>query len=201
MKHFSLLALIAVFLSSPLWAQQFHGGLKLGVTTTQVAGDTYAGFNKAGINGGAFVNLGLGNQLAAQLELAYFMKGSRFNDQPDLPDFKQYLLRLNYIEMPVLLQYELSGFVFEAGVSFDFLLSSFEEKDYLQVSQNDWRKMTLNSVFGIMYSMSEKWMLSFRTVNSITSVRKNAVPGNVKRYGSKFGEFNDALLLSVYYIL
>ena len=38
-------------------AQKFTGGLKLGLVGSQVAGDLYGGYNKAGINAGGWIGL------------------------------------------------------------------------------------------------------------------------------------------------
>ena len=61
------------------FSQQFGGGLTAGVVGSQVAGDTFSGYNKGGIFAGGFVTLGMGGRSAMQLELAYFQKGSREN--------------------------------------------------------------------------------------------------------------------------
>ena len=50
-------------------SQQFNGGLMAGVAGTQVAGDNYSGFHKAGIFAGGFVNLLISEHSAFQMEL------------------------------------------------------------------------------------------------------------------------------------
>ena len=59
-KHFIVVLIFLLGgISEKMQAQQFHGGIALGLVGSQVAGDTYSGYNKAGISGGGFVNLNL----------------------------------------------------------------------------------------------------------------------------------------------
>ena len=44
------------FLISNLQAQNFGGGIILGLSTSQVSGDALGGFNKAGLLAGVFAN-------------------------------------------------------------------------------------------------------------------------------------------------
>jgi hypothetical protein len=181
-------------------AQQFNGGVMVGAAATTVAGDRFGGFNKAGLYGGAYVNLSVGESSYLQMELAFFQKGARNKENPDVPDLNQYLLRLNYVELPLVYQYRIAHIRFEAGVSFDFLMHHYEEVNYQPIETDVWKGMTLNSVFGLKYDLTERTVLSLRTVNSINSARKNQVEGNVRRYSRKhYGAFNDAFLLSFYF--
>lgn len=185
---------------NPLKAQQFNGGVMGGLAATTVAGDAYAGFNKVGLYGGGYVNLELSETTLVQMELAYFQKGARFNEDPDMPDKLAYILRLHYVELPLLLQYRLAEFRLEAGLSADFLVSAYEELDYLEQETDHWKRAAFNSVLGIKYELSDRLTASVRSINSINSIRKDQVTGNVRRYSRKnYGAFNDAFLLSIYY--
>ncbi len=195
-----LLPLIFLFfISLTAYTQQFNGGVMLAFVSSQVAGDTYAGFNKAGLAGGFFVSMDLNEKSALQMELHFIQKGSRYNDTTYQDDFQQYLLRLNYIDLPLLYLYKNKRFSFEAGISTSFLLSSYEEKDYFESTYDDWKKVCFNSVFGVKYKITPALEVGIRTSNSINSIRKNEVEGNVQRYSRQYGEFNDVLQLSLYY--
>ncbi len=194
------LLFVILFLQSYLiYAQQFRGGVIAGVVTSQVAGDQYSGFKKAGVSGGFFTSMNLSATTSVELDLIFIQKGSRFNADPELPGFQNYLLRLNYADLPFVIQYKLAGIIFEGGLSASFLLSSFEEKVYQEIMLNDWKRICFNTVFGIRKNLHKGWFVQFRTINSINSIRKNAVVGNVKRYFSGYGEFNDVLQLSFGY--
>ena len=48
--------LLLIFLPDLIYAQGFNAGIRAGIIGSQVDGDTYEGFNKAGITAGLFVN-------------------------------------------------------------------------------------------------------------------------------------------------
>lgn len=184
-------------------AQKFGGGITIGGVGSQVAGDQYSGFNKAGLTGGVFVNLEVGKQSLLQMELAFTQKGARYNMSDDdvIVDNSRvpYLLRLSYLNLPLIYQYRIKNFMFEGGLNVDFLVGHYEEKNFAENTLNDWRFISFSSLFGIRYFIIEHFSVGLRTINSINSIRKNAVEGNVKRYSNKYGAFNDVLQLSVFY--
>lgn len=200
MKHYIALSIILLF-ATLARAQPFSGGFKTGLTATQVAGDTYGGYNKAGLQAGFFVRLEVSEQWFLNMELAFVQKGSRFNPNPDLPERNAYLLRLSYAELPLTINFRKGRWAMGAGLSADFLLHHYEEVNYLEVETKDWRNLCLNSIVGVQYKLNQKWTVDFRTVNSITSIRKNAVPGSVRRYERGFGQYNDGLILSLHYTI
>ena len=50
-------------------AQEFNAGILSGLSTTQVSGDNLAGYNKAGLIIGGFVNRDISQSLALQIEM------------------------------------------------------------------------------------------------------------------------------------
>ncbi len=199
-KSTHFLLLFFTFCAYTGHGQSFDGGLKASLVVSQVAGDGYSGFHKAGVNVGAFVRYGFGSNISAQMDLAYIQKGSSQQPTVNDPDQTSYLLRLNYIELPLVLQYRLQPVVVELGVSFDFLAGQIEKINNLPNEQGEvWKKMNLGSVIGIQYILNKHWVASLRSLNSIQSIRKNSVPLNVRRYGSKFGAFNDAITIGLLY--
>jgi len=117
-----ILSLLFLFIVAFGFAQKFNGGAMIGMAATQVAGDTYSGFNKAGPIAGFFVNLNASERSTFQLELFYIQKGSRKNADAVTGDYDSYLLRLNYIEMPLLYQLKFGWFAIEAGPAVAFTM-------------------------------------------------------------------------------
>src|SRR5687768_1040627 len=117
---------LAIFLSIALCmkAQEFNAGLRFGMDASQVNGDRLAGFDKAGILAGVFVNRNFSERISVQMEMIFIQKGSR---RP-LDDFNTYYrLRVHYIEVPVLLRYQASKkFTVYAGPSYGVLIFSEE---------------------------------------------------------------------------
>ena len=138
---YTYLSILVFFLVIPYAkSQQFNGGIAAGVVGSQVAGDTYSGFDKAGIYAGGWVNLPVKERSSWQMELDYIQKGSRRNPDPKSPDPTYYIMRLGYTELTFLYQFKLhSGLILEGGPAFSFLLHHFEERDYQTVTNYPFR--------------------------------------------------------------
>ena len=186
------------------FGQIFKGGVSAGIVGSQVAGDTYSGFNKAGIFAGGWISLKISERSSFQTEISYFQKGSRHNPDEKKQDFTYYLMRLGYIEMPFLLQYKIkNSLTLEAGPSFSFLLHSFEELDYVQIDYGEFSPVNVSFMAGIGYQISDKLSVHFRNNSSVISIRKdkkNLVDGAVNGIIDK-GQYNDAVVLFLSYKL
>ena len=182
-------------------AQQFHGGIIAGLAGTQVAGDTYSGYNKAGLFAGGFVSLDAGEKSAFQMELTYFQKGSRENPR-EKNGYQSYLLRLNYIEMPVFYQYKAGRFTVEAGPSVGFLLNYFEEVNQQIISDqqgyNKPARVSFQINLGVRFALTQQFGVDFRTNNSLLNVFSHNQTGDIHRIWA-YGRYNDSLVLSLYY--
>lgn len=198
-KRPAALIVFLFLISTALVAQQFHGGLTAGLAASQVAGDTYSGYDKAGLYGGGYVSLDISERVTLQMELTYFQKGSRKN--PDSLDYSSYLFRVNYVELPLLVLYKINRFTVLAGPSAGFLVGYDEKIDYYPAySDNPPAPVTLQINAGIRFDFNDRWGADFRTNNSLFNIRKENRTGDVWRFWS-YGQFNDALVLSVFYKL
>src|SRR4029079_13168680 len=110
------------------FAQNFHGGIKVGICGSQVSGDRLSGYDKAGILVGGLVSHSLGKPFSLSFGIEYIQKGSKSKVNPDNAFYR---LRLSYVEVPLLLKWEASDHIFfEAGPSFGVLVSSEEETEF-----------------------------------------------------------------------
>lgn len=184
--------------------QIFKGGVAAGIVGSQVAGDTYSGFHKAGIFAGGWVSLKIGERSSFQTEITYFQKGSQHNPDEKRQDFTYYLMRLGYIEMPFLYQYKVkNNLTLEAGPSFSFLLHSYEELDYMQIDYGEFSPVNASFMAGIGYEISDKLSVHFRNNSSVISIRKDKnklAKGAVKGIIDS-GQYNDAVVLFLSYRL
>ena len=172
----------------------------IGLAATQVAGDSYSGFNKAGPIGGFFVNLAASNRSYIQMELYYIQKGSRKNADAVEGDYDSYLLRLNYIELPLLYQYHLGWFAVEAGPSVAFSMGGYEETNGEDVGADDFAIATFQIHFGVVFTIAENWKIDIRTNNSLTNLRNETHTGQVRRiFPDNYGQFNDVLQITFAY--
>jgi len=182
-------------------AQKFTGGIKLGLVGSQVAGDLYGGYNKAGINAGGWIGLPVSPKSLIQMELAYIQKGSRENPNQEKGKLDSYLMQLGYIELPFLYRYKYNPKIeFEGGLSMNFLLHHNEEVNGYKQDKNPFKKQNLCFLAGLSYGINEKLRINIRTDNSLFSLRKIRVTGDVWRFWGH-GQFSDALVIGAYYNL
>ncbi len=199
-KHITLIILL-LFLGINSIAQQFHGGVMAGLVGSQVAGDTWSGYKKAGIFAGGYVNLDIGTVSALQLELTYFQKGSRENPT-EKNGYQSYLLRLNYIEMPILYQYKTGRFTIEVGPSAGFLMGYYESVNQEVISDQQYyvkpARVTLQINLGFQFALTPKIGVDFRTNNSLLNIYSQKQSGDFRRFFDQ-GRYNDSLVLSMFY--
>jgi hypothetical protein len=199
MKQKFLVTIFLFTIVSVSYGQKFQGGIAGGLVGSQVAGDTYQGFDKAGIYAGFWVRLGLSENTSLQTEISYFQKGSRHNPDAKRQDMTFYLMRLGYIEMPFLFQFQVRNKItLEVGPSFSFLLHSHEELDYMEVTYGKFSIFNPSFMAGIGYPITEKFGVHFRMNSSVISIRTDDVNGSVYRLFDH-GQYNDCILLFLSY--
>lgn len=195
-----LIVLPFFLLSLSLSAQNFKGGVHGGLVASQVAGDKFSGYNKAGISAGGWVSLQVTPRSVIQMELSYVQKGSRENPDYEKNRMQEYLMRLGYAELPVLYRLIYSNKLnFEIGPAMNFLIHSYEEADGY-VLDYGFKNSNLALIIGLSYNLSERLRVNFRTNNSIFTIRNERVDGDVWRFFDH-GQFSDALIIGLYYQL
>jgi len=200
MKHCIFGIFFTLFLSYSLSAQKFNGGIMAGMTASQVDGDTYGGYHKAGFLAGAFVNRKINDNFSWQLEMKFIQKGS--HHAPDSIDFndRDYRLHFNYAEVPLSLNYHYKKkFIINLGVSMGYLINYKEESDGYRLYEEGNRyfySYELSYNFGITYKLTKKLLFNLSHSYSIIPIRKQAV-GSIYKF--KRGQFNNLLAFTFYY--
>ena len=203
----SLLAiLVLLFVCSSARSQAFFGGIAFGGVTSQVDGDHNNGFHKVGFTAGAFVGLELTDIIETQFEIKYIQKGSR----SDADDPYQFLIRLDYVELPLVASANL-GFLningnnldwisVEAGASVDVLAYTNQKNNGANESTNRWKRFCVNGILGLKFNIvDKKFQLGTRVITSINSAYAgNFYDKGALRFG-QWGAFNDVLELVAYY--
>lgn len=196
-----ILFILFLFSSTLILAQSFDAGLQLGMTGTQVTGDQLSGFHKAGLFGGVFVSHPAGKIGDFQLELNFIQKGSRKNARPDEGDYLQYIMRLNYVAMPLMYRFKIKElFIIEVGVEFAYLISAKEFDEYGQITpdpnKSSFRDIDFSGFAGLGINMGERFRFVFRYSYSIIPIRP-LPPSGYYFYDS--GQFNEVLIGSIQY--
>ena len=155
-------------------AQNFKGGMVAGVAATQVDGDTYGGFNKAGPIVGIWVERNFTTSWFIRISFRYIQKGSYSkNHSTDSPDF--YRLRLNYFDLPLLAGYRfVNGFNAIFGLSGGYLSKATEENalgPFPAEEVSAFKKFEVSGFAGMEYNYNERWRFGLSLSYSILPVR------------------------------
>jgi hypothetical protein len=188
-----ILSLLLITFHAP--AQEFKAGIRFGADGSQVNGDGLEGFNKAGILFGAFVKRDLTEKVSAQMEMVYIQKGSRMPTN----DYNQfYLMRLGYIEVPLLAIYHVKKSLgFYAGPSFGVLISDSEQNEWgVFRNRPPFKKYEAAANVGLLWSFSEHWSFDARYSHSITTIRPYTAGPN---YFFDQGQYNVLIETSLTY--
>jgi hypothetical protein len=194
-----LVPLLFVLLSLQAISQnRFRPGIRLGLATTQVQGDTYTGFHKAGINGGLYLNAKLNEKWKAQFEMLFIQKGSKKIANPEAGDYIFYLMQLDYIEVPVLFQYKIRKFTFEIGPGFGYLIRAREFDYFGQIKNNvRFESFELSGQAGVSFTIVKNLEMNWRYSNSLLPIRKFTNPNVSATYNP--GQRNNVLSFTLMY--
>ena len=157
----------------------FHGGLLFGINTSQITGDNLAGYNKLSPTLGAFVRMKLGEKYALQMEMAYLGKGAHKNLSPRDSIPTLYLLRLHYIEVPAVFQYDYNRKLnIEIGPSLGVFFGSREEDldgdmSGIYSSREQFKPFDISFTVGGTWKFNEQWSFNVRSANSMFPVRNH----------------------------
>lgn len=150
----------------------FDAGLIGGITTSQIHGDAIGGFNKIGFNFGAFVAADLANNFSTEFDISFINKGSRKN--PTKWDPSYWSIRLNYIQIPILIKYNYKKITAELGPSYGRLINQkflANGLEYRPDSVRYFNKNEFSLVAGIQYQLNSNLSFNIRYMQSIWKVR------------------------------
>lgn len=181
-------SLLTLALSDSATAQNFKGGLRAGMVASEVSGDNLAGPNKLGFYAATFAKAPLSEVLAMKLEIMYIEKGSR-SVPTERNNFYEYRFALQYVEVPVLLLYDVSAIsrspvleelVLHGGLSGSVLVGWREEEFGAQLPRDprrDFNPAELNILLGFSYPLFSSVNFNFGFSNSLTPIRPHAGGG------------------------
>ncbi|MCD4734818.1 MAG: PorT family protein [Bacteroidales bacterium] len=193
------LPIVFVIITISAYSQQFNGGILGGMSASEVSGDRLEGPNKAGIYAGEYVNIYVTEKSSFQMELDFIQKGSRKN--PDSVSYESYLLRLNYMEIPVHYKYDFGErWTLETGLSLGVLISKYEEVNGLEQENiyPDFKRRDLSFNVGLYFALIERLWLNIRYSNSILAIRPHS---GGQTYKWNKGQYNEVLSFTFHYEL
>jgi hypothetical protein len=197
MKLRLFLVLMLLFAVRFSFGQAFTGGITGGISVNQIDGDEYRGYNMLGATGGAYVQTNKSGKLQIQGEIKYFLKGAEQKQTPDNPVF--YRVHLNYVQIPVMVNYYLSDKIFpEAGLAAGYLFWAREDRDgngFLSPSR-PFTSIDLSFEGGMNFQITKLIRANIRLSYSILPIRDNP-GGQVFRFD--LGQYNSSLSFNLYY--
>ena len=178
MKHFLLIFFLLGITSMFSYSQRFEGGVLAGLNASQVDGDTFSGYRKAGVVLGGYVQTNLSQTIFAAMELKFAQKGSRNVDSLATDGRIKYVMRLNYAEMPIYLGIRTSDRItILAGLSAGYLISGNEYDDYGKIQEEDqhpFNAIDVEALLGFRFQLTKRLFIDLRGAYSLLPIRKQA---------------------------
>ncbi len=178
-------------------AQTFQAYLQGGIAATQIDGDTYWGFNKVGLNLGAFVHTDFKNNWRGKMGLRYIEKGSQKGDNDNAYYYKA---KLQYVEMPVMAAYTYKEkFELEGGLTFGYLMRAREAytDTYLVDTRASYHAFELGGIIGLTYFFQPQWGVNVQYGYSVLPVRAYDSSGSIDYV--RRGQYNNLTTLNLIY--
>jgi hypothetical protein len=170
---FTILAVLSTF----SFSQSFKGGVLAGITASQVEGDTYGGYNRAGAIAGVWVGRDFNELFSLRTELKFIQKGSyrRLVDEIG-GTVGYYSLRLNYAEMPFFVEYHYREDIIPfIGLSMGYLWKAIEKSadgPFPEDEVNMFRKIEVAGTVGVEYVINSRFSFCGSFSYSTFPVRK-----------------------------
>lgn len=199
-KTLSFSSLLVFFILAPSaqsFSQPFSGGFFAGMSASQVDGDTYSGYNKAGITAGGYVGRDISRNLSWVAELRYIQKGAFKKVSVANPDY--YRLAIHYVELPIMLRYFINDNLYiEGGLSPDVYMFHNEEDEFGDVPRDegpDYHRFGLNAGGGAGYLISDRLGIALRNSYSVIPMRDHA---SGQTWLLNRGQYNNVLSVALY---
>jgi hypothetical protein len=196
-----LLAAAFLFILNVAVGQRFDAGLIAGFNGTQVEGDALKGYHKAGILAGVFVQTDIAPAIIAGMEIKYSQKGARRSYDPDVPDVDQYIMRLDYVELPLFMGFRTNDrSMVMAGISPGYLLHSKElnsDGEIPEPDRQEFNSFDLQPFVGFRFDFLERASVDLRFALSVIPCSDKSETN----YYFHSGLFNNVISLACYYNL
>lgn len=179
------IVLILSFISWGILAQEdsdraFQAGIVLGFNASQLDGDLFRGYSKLGLHGGLKVKYQLPSKpkIGLSTEMLFSMKGSSQDLNFSSSNNNQIKIKLNYVEIPVIVSYKEWKVDFHGGIAYSYLIGASTTVLSTGYREEDFKKSDLAVVLGATYLFNENWGATFRFNRSFTNAIKKDVNSN-----------------------
>lgn len=175
------LPLLAAMLVSQAVMAQFHVGFKAGANVTKIDGTSFKDEFSYGYLLGGFAEIGLGRKFSINPEVLFNQyTGTVSNDYKDIYEdvfnSDQSKVKLNYLSIPLILDYKLLGPIhLQAGPQFSILTN--KDKNFLQNGAEAFKNGDLALVGGASVKLSAlrvsaRYVVGLNNINDIDNQDK-----------------------------
>ncbi len=183
MKTKLFLPLVAALLISQAMMAQFHIGIKGGANVTKIDGKSFKDEFRYGYHLGGFAEIGLGPKFGLQPEVLFNQYATTVDSSyKELyenvfnPDYQR-TVKLNYLSIPILLNYKLLGnfLSLQAGPQFGILLD--DNRTLLQNGGDAFKKGDFSLLAGAQvklaaFRFSGRYAIGLNNINDIDNQDK-----------------------------
>lgn len=186
-----LMLLVLLLILSGAKGQVFDGGIRAGLTASEVSGDNLSGPARLGWYASTFTSLQINEYSNLMLEIMYIQKGSR-SVPAEKNNFYEYKFYLQYVEIPILFQTDISRFTsnslldkisVNSGLSVSVLVDHLESIDgttiFLPGEKKDFHAAELNFLLGFSIPISSALEFRMGYSNGLTPIRPHSSGGKV----------------------
>ncbi len=183
-----IIFLLGTFLICTAGAQKIYFGIKGGVNVSTLHSAANTNFeNKVGFNLGGLAHIHTSKTWAIQPEIFYSLEGAKASL---IGSNNKVTYNLNYINVPVLLQYFFSnGFRLEGGPQMGFLLSAKTKTGNVTVDNKAFQSTAVSIPLGIGYLSSSGLGIDARYVFGLSNINDNSNGSTIQSNVFQFGFF------------
>jgi hypothetical protein len=174
-----VLPLIAALLFSQVMFAQFHIGVKGGANIIKIDGKSFKDEFRFGYHLGGFMEIGLNNKWSVNPEVIFNQYSTTVDSNfkhiyQDV--FKQSNVKLNYLSIPIVLNYKFIGPIsLQAGPQFGILLD--KDKTLLQNGSNAFKNGDFSMVAGAQIKLAAlrvtgRYVVGLSNINDIDNQNK-----------------------------
>lgn len=187
MKFYLIAIIAALMATTSVQAQHTNVGIKGGLNLYNVNNESSEnGEAKAGFHLGLIGHIHLNERFAFQPEVVFSTQGSKRKELG-----QEVKLNLNYINVPLLLQYMFdNGFRLQAGPQLGLLVSAKNEVNKSEINQkDDYKNIELGASFGMGYvNPNSNFGIDARYNLGLTDINENSAGVSSNR-GFQLGLF------------
>jgi len=205
-KYISFLIFTLVFFVPKAEAQRVKGELIFGMNATQIDGDEVFGFHKYGLNVGVGGIYPFNKHWSLSAETIFNQKGSYRKESIEIDTLPTpyYNIRLNYLEVPVMIHYEdKGGVIFGLGFSWGRTVGIDETEHGKKVETTTlagpYKRDDVNVLADVRFKIWKKLKFNFRYAYSVLPIRYRTYTNT---YGVSWerSQYNSILTFRLIYV-